>query len=56
MTDMFDAFSIDWIERSKNIMEYLLVNIALRPNEINFVGISKVEMKKNPSILDNIYN
>lgn len=43
--EQFDAFRIiDWLDRSKNQVAYLLANVALSPNDITFVGISKVEV------------
>lgn len=34
--ESFDAFSIDWNERSHSKMTDLLANIALRPEDITF--------------------
>lgn len=49
-------FSIDWIERAKTIMADFLANVALKSGDITLVGMSQVEIKSRPSILDNIYN
>lgn len=38
------AFNIDWKERSHNRMADLLGNIALRPEDITFEGISEIEV------------
>lgn len=47
--EFFYAFSIDWIEREKNIME-------LMSDDVTLVGMSQVEIKSRPSIPDNIHN
>lgn len=52
----FNAFGIDWVDRSQNKMAKLLENIALRPEDITFVGISKSECKSRPYIPDNVEN
>lgn len=52
----FDAFGIDWIQRSHNGAVDLLANIALRLDDITFVEISKVEAMTRSPILDNIEN
>lgn len=52
----FSAFGIDWVDRSQNRMADLLENIALRPKDITFVEISKIEFMSRPSIPDNVDN
>lgn len=54
--ELFNAFSIEWIDRSKNLMEYFLANIALKRDDITLVRVSQVEFKTRPTILDNIYS
>lgn len=54
--ELFDAFNIKWVERSKNIMVDFLANVALKGNPITLVGIYKVEVKTRPSIPNNIYS
>ena len=44
LIEMFDAFNIEWKDRSNNKMADLLANIAINPNDITFAGISKVEI------------
>lgn len=52
--EMFDTFSIEWVERSKNFMADFLANIALRLDNNTFFGISMVETQVRPSILYNV--
>lgn len=56
MIEHFGAFSINWIERSKNIMADVLANVALNNDDITLTGISIVEIKDRPAIPDNVYN
>lgn len=53
---MLDVFSIDWVDRSKNIMAEFLLNIALRQNDLTLAGITEVKIKARPSVLDNVYH
>lgn len=52
---MLDAFSINWVDKSKNVTIDFFSIIALRKDDINMANISKIEIKTRPSILDNIY-
>lgn len=52
----FSAFSINWIERSKNIMADFLANVALKNDDATLTNISTVEIKSRPPIPDNVYN
>jgi hypothetical protein len=54
--EMFDAFDITWIERSKNIMADFLANVALKNNDLTLHGVSILEVKTRPVVPDNIYN
>ena len=54
--EAFDAFGITWMDRSNNKMADLLENIAIRPNDDSFNGISVVELQNRPSIPDNVEN
>ena len=56
MIEFFDAFGITWKDRNCNKMADLLANIAIKPNDITFVGLSKVEVQTRPSILHNVQN
>lgn len=53
---LFDAFQINWVDRSKNIMADFLVNIALKENDVTLNGILEVEIKVRPSIPNTLYN
>lgn len=44
------------MERGHNRVDDLLDNIALRPDDITFIGISKIEIQTRPSILDTVCN
>ena len=35
-------------------MVNLLANVAIKPQEVSFVGISQIEVQKRPSVYDNI--
>ena len=54
--EAFDAFGITWMDRSNNKMADLLANIAIKPNDDSFNGISIVELQNRPSIPDNVDN
>ena len=54
--EYFDAFGIVWKDRSNNKMADLLKNIAIKLDDIKFVGLSKVEIQTRPSIPDNVQN
>ena len=56
MIECFDAFGIIWKDRSNNKMADLLANIAVKPDDITFAGISKIETQIRPSIPDNVQN
>ncbi|GLJ35084.1 hypothetical protein SUGI_0706000 [Cryptomeria japonica] len=43
--ELFDAFQISWIGRSKNIMADFLANVALKENDITWNGVSEMEIK-----------
>lgn len=42
MIEFFDAFGIIWKDRSNNKMANFLENIAVKPDDITFSGISKI--------------
>lgn len=42
--EAFDAFGIFWMDRSTNKMADLLANVAIKPDDISFAGVSKIEM------------
>ena len=44
------------MDRSNNKMADLLENVAIKPNDDSFNGISIVEVQNRASILDNIEN
>jgi len=50
--ELFDAFSINWIHMSKNIMADFLANIALKRDDITLASITEVESK--PHLLSHI--
>lgn len=54
--ESFDGFGIGWMERGQNKVADLLANIAVKPNDMSYVGISKVEVKTRPYVPDNIKN
>ena len=54
--ECFDAFGIIWKDRSNNKMADLLANIAIKPDDITFGGISKIETQIRPSVPDNVQN
>ncbi|XP_057832816.2 uncharacterized protein LOC131043604 [Cryptomeria japonica] len=54
--EYFDAFSIDWIQRSKNIMLDFLANVALKNDDVTLTGVSILEIKAIPAIQNNVYN
>lgn len=56
MIEYFDAFGIAWKDRINNKMAYLLENVAIKPGDITFSGISKVEIQARPSIPNNVQN
>ena len=43
MIECFDAFGIVWKDRTNNKMVDFLANIAIKPNDITFSHISKIE-------------
>ena len=43
-------------DRTNNKVADLLANIAIKLDDITFVGISKVEIQTRPSIPDNVQN
>ena len=51
--EAFDAFGITWMDRSNNKMADLLANVAIKPNDDSFIGISIVEVQSRPSIPNN---
>ena len=44
MIESFDAFGIIWKDRSNNKMENLLENVAIKPDDISFSGVSTIEV------------
>lgn len=44
------------MDRINNKMDDLLVNVALKPDDISFIGISTMEVQSRSSIPDNIEN
>lgn len=54
--ELFDAFSIEWIDRSKNIMADFLANVALKRDDMTLVGVSQIEFKMRLVVPDNIYS
>ena len=44
------------MDRSNNKMVDLLANVAIKPNDDSFNGISIVEVQNRPFVLDNIEN
>ena len=44
------------MDRSNNKMADFLTNVAIKPNDDSFNGISIVEVQSRPSIPDNIEN
>ena len=56
MIECFDAFGIIWKDRSNNNMVDLLENIMVKPDDITFASISKIETEIRPSIPDNVQN
>ena len=56
MIECFDEFEIVWEDRTNNKMADLLANIAIKLDDITFVGISKVEIQTRPSIPNNVHN
>lgn len=51
-----DAIGITWMDRTKNKLSDLLANVAIKPNDISFIGVSKVEVQTRPSMLDNVHS
>ena len=47
---------ITWMDKSNNKMADLLENVAVKPNDDSFIGISTVEVQSRPSIPNNIEN
>ena len=56
MIEYFDTFGIIWKDRSNNKMADLLANTAVKPNDITFASISKIEKKIRPFVPDNVHN
>ena len=56
MIECFDAFGIVWKDRTNNKVADLLANITIKPVDITFDGISKVEIQTRPFIPDNVQN
>ena len=56
MIEQFDAFGIVWKDKTTNKMADLLENIAIKPDDITFSGISKVEVQTRPSVANNVQN
>ncbi len=56
MIECFNTFGIILKDRSNNKMVDLLDNIIVKPDDITFSGISKIETQTRPSILDNVHN
>ena len=56
MIECFDAFGIIWKDRSNNKMVDLLANIAVKPDDITFASMSKIETQIRPSVTDNGQN
>ena len=50
----FDAFGITSMDRKNNKMVDLLANVAIKPDDISFVGVSKSGVQNRPSIPNNI--
>ena len=42
--ESFDAFGIMWKDRSNNKMADLLENVAIKPDDISFSGVSTIEV------------
>lgn len=56
MIENFYAFGITWKDKSNNKMVNLFVKISIKPDDITFASLSKVEVQTRPSILDNLQN
>ena len=56
MIESFDAFGIMWKDRSNNKMADLLANVAIKPDDISFAGISTIEVQNRPSVPDNVHS
>ena len=56
MIDSFDAFGIMWKDRSNNKMADLLANVAIKPHDISFAGVSTIEVQNRPSIPNNVHS
>lgn len=56
MIECFEAFGIIWKDRTNNKMADLLANIAIKPDDITFAGVSKIEVQTRPSVPDNVQN
>lgn len=54
--EVFDAFSITWIDRSENILANFMANLVVKNNDIPCEDIAQVEIKPRPSIPNNIHN
>lgn len=52
--EFFDAFAINWTERSKNILADFMANLAIKHNDIPFDEITQVEVKTRLTVPDNI--
>ena len=46
--EAFVTFGITWMDRSNNKMADLLENVAIKPNDDSFIGISIVEVQNRP--------
>ena len=56
MIEFFDAFGITWNDRSCNKVVDLLANIAINPNDVISISLSKVEVQTRHSITNNVQN
>lgn len=56
MIESFDTFGIMWKDRTNNKMADLLVNVAIKPDDISFVGVSTIEVQHRPSVPDNVHS
>lgn len=56
MIESFDAFGIMWKDRTNNKMADLLANVAIKPDDISFAGVSTIEVQHRPSVPDNVHS
>ena len=56
MIELFDAFGITWKDRGCNKMADLLANISVKPDDVTFASLSKVEVQTRPFVPNNVQN